>query len=467
MTLGRIVAAAFGIAAIALVVVLLMTPHPKEAPLPRAPSIADLMRPDNQILTPVHLTAAQDHARILKALHIGALRPGVSPDPKAPNAANYDEARANPYPELPDPLKLKNGQPVATPDTWWTQRRLEIADDFENEVYGRMLPVDANILWSVVDAAPERVGGIAATTRHLIGHVVGAGTRPPITLAIGLAVTLPAGAKVPVPIVLQLASGTMPPGPPSTWRAQVLAKGWGAAVLDVPDAQADDGAGLTGGVVGIAAKGQPRGLQDWGALRAWAWAASRAVDHFEEDSTVDATQIAIMGHSRFGKAALIAMAYDPRFAVAFISSSGVGGAALLRRNFGERLENLASVQEYHWMGSNFLKYAGPLTAKDLPVDAHELIALCAPRPVFIGAGSKGDEWVDPRGMFMAEVAAGPVYRLLGKKDLGATTMPPVGTALDSGELAFRQHAEGHTPEPNWPAFLAYASRYLHLRQKPG
>jgi hypothetical protein len=174
-----------------------------------------------------------------------------------------------------------------------------------------------------------------------------------------------------------------------------------------------------------------------------------------------------MGHSRYGKAALIAMAFDARFAVAFISSSGAGGAALLRRNFGERLENLAGESEYHWFGGNFLKYAGPLSAKDLPVDAHELIALCAPRPVFIGAGSNGDSWVDPRGMFMAEVAAGPVYRLLGKKDLGTTVMPPVGTTLATGELAFRQHEGGHTPEPNWPAFLGYAARYLHPKPRPG
>jgi hypothetical protein len=156
------------------------------------------------------------------------------------------------------------------------------------------------------------------------------------------------------------------------------------------------------------------------------------------------------------------MAYDKRFAIAAVNSSGEGGAKLSRRNFGETVENLAGVREYFWMAGNFLKYAGPLQWSDFPVDAHELIALCAPRPVFIGGGAtKGDGWVDARGMFMAEVAAGPVYRLLGKKDLGTEEFPPMGTPLLSGDLAFRQHSEGHIAGPNWPTFIEFASRYLN------
>ena len=168
-----------------------------------------------------------------------------------------------------------------------------------------------------------------------------------------------------------------------------------------------------------------------------------------------------MGHSRDGKAALVAMAYDPRFAIAYISSSGMGGAALYRRNFGERLENLAGVGEYHWMAGTFLRYAGPLTPNDLPVDANELIAVCAPRPVFIGCGSvKGDGWVDPRGEFMAEAAASPVYKLLGAQGLQTDHFPPIGTPLLKGDLAFRQQHDGHTPLPNWPYFIKFARRYL-------
>jgi hypothetical protein len=156
------------------------------------------------------------------------------------------------------------------------------------------------------------------------------------------------------------------------------------------------------------------------------------------------------------------MAYDLRFAIAFVSSSGEGGAKLHRRIFGELVENVAASGEYHWMAGNFMKYAGPLTANDLPVDSHELIALCAPRPVFISAGTveKGDGWVDAKGSFLAAVGAGPVYTLLGKKDLGTSEFPPLQTPLIDGDIAFRQHAQGHTPMPNWPTFLMFADRYF-------
>jgi len=256
----------------------------------------------------------------------------------------------------------------------------------------------------------------------------------------------------------------MPGGPGNTgppWQRQVLARGWGYAVLSPTSFQADNGAGLTEGIIGLANKGQPRKLDDWGTLRAWAWGASRALDYFETDKAVDAKQVGIEGHSRFGKTALVTMAYDPRFAIGYISSSGTGGAKLYRHIFGEQLENLAGAGEYHWMDGNFLKYAGPLTPGDLPVDSHELIALVAPRPVFIGAGTTaGDGWADARGMFLAEVGAGPVYRLLGKKDLGTAEFPPIETTLTGGELGFRQHTFGHTPAPNWPTFLDFAGRYL-------
>ncbi len=190
-------------------------------------------------------------------------------------------------------------------------------------------------------------------------------------------------------------------------------------------AQADNGAGLTQGIIGLCNHGQPRQLDDWGALRAWAWGASRALDYFETDKSVDALRVGLEGHSRMGKASLVAMAFDHRFAIAYISSSGVGGAGLYRRNFGERLENVAGTGEYHWMAGNFLKYAGPLTPADLPVDSHELIALCAPRPVFISGGAtQGDGWVDAKGMFLAAAGAGPVYKLLGKKDWAPPSCPP-------------------------------------------
>jgi hypothetical protein len=246
-----------------------------------------------------------------------------------------------------------------------------------------------------------------------------------------------------------------------TWQQQLLAKGWGYAVIIPTSFQADKGDGLTAGIIGLVNKGQPRKLDDWGTLRAWAWGASRALDYFETDRSVDAKQVGIEGHSRYGKTALVTMAYDSRFAIAYISSSGAGGAELYRRNFGEQIGNLAGAGEYHWFDGNFIKYAGPLTPDDLPVDSHELIAMCAPRPVFVGGGAtQGDGWADSKGTFLAEVGAGPVYRLLGKKDLGTTVFPPIETAVIDGSLGFRQHSEGHTPAPNWPTFLTFASRYV-------
>jgi hypothetical protein len=253
------------------------------------------------------------------------------------------------------------------------------------------------------------------------------------------------------------------PGP--TWQQQLLAKGWGYASLIATSIQDDKAEALTEGVIGLANHGQPRKLDDWGALRAWAWGASRALDYFQTDPAVDAKQVGITGHSRYGKAALVTMAFDQRFAIGYISSSGEGGAELYRRHWGEQLENLAG-GEYYWMAGNLIKYGGPLTPNDLPVDSHELIALCAPRPVFISAGAlaAGDGWVDAKGMFLAAVGAGTVYKVLGKKDLGTAEFPPIETPLIAGDVAFRQHSGGHTPMPNWPTFLEFAGRYIKPAQ---
>jgi hypothetical protein len=195
-------------------------------------------------------------------------------------------------------------------------------------------------------------------------------------------------------------------------------------------------------------------------LRAWAWGASRAYDVLARDRRIDRRRIAVEGLSRYGKAALVTMAYDPRFSIGFIGSSGAGGAKLLRRNFGEQIGNLAASGEYHWFAPNFLKYDGPLTVNDLPVDAHDLIALVAPRPLFIGAGTveHGDGWVDPRGSFEAARAASPAYRLLKVQGLVGDGYPAVGEVRDKGNIAFRQQPDGHSNALNWPYFLDFAAR---------
>jgi hypothetical protein len=442
-------------------------------------------KPDAGSLSPpVKMTAQQDHKRMMDLLHIKELRRGANGmDRSAPNAANYDESKANPYPQLPDSLVLKNGQQVTTPEMWWKQRRPEIVEDFDREIYGRVPRDTPKVGWEVTATEKQKVGDVPVVTKRLVGHVDNS-SYPLITVDIQLTLTTPANATGPVPAIMEFGfgsfggrglggarAGAKSKAPPAgarggfagpSWQQQVLARGWGYAIIVPGSIQADNGAGLTSGIIGLCNKGQPRKADDWGALRAWAWGASRALDYFETDKSVDARRVGVEGLSRYGKAAIVAMAYDERFAIGFIGSSGEGGVKLHRRNFGELVENVASSGEYHWMAGNFLKYAGPLTWNDLPVDAHELVALCAPRPVFISAGSQQVEggWVDAKGMFLAGVGAGPVYTLLGKKDLGTAAFPPQETALIDGAVAFRQHSGGHTTGPNWPTFLKFADRYL-------
>ncbi len=262
-------------------------------------------------------------------------------NPQAPNAVNYDESKANPYPSLPDPLLLKNGKKVTSAKMWWNQRRPEIVEDFDREVYGRVPKNIPNVKWEVTNTTKETKFEIHVITKQLIGHVDNS-TYPLITVNIQLTLTTPANASWPVPVMMEFgfagarpgaALAAAPGGGAPNWQQQLLTKGWGYAIIVPSSIQADNGAGLTQGVI----------------------------------------------------------------------------------NFGELVENLAAAGEYHWMAGNFIKYAGPLTWNDLPIDAHELIALCAPRPTFIsygaaeGPGAEG-KWVDQRGSFMAAVAAGPVFK---------------------------------------------------------
>jgi hypothetical protein len=421
----------------------------------------------------------RDYSQMMGQLLLTTLRTGPGNHKGVP-PANFDESKANPYPDLPDPLLLDNGARVTTASMWWQQRRPQIVEFFDREVYGRVPARLPNVTWEVIDTRRETQGKFAVIAKQIVGHVDNS-SYPLIAVEIQLSLITPANAAGRVPIILKFSSSTPRPASAARtvrvagaplWAQEILEKGWGYAILSTPSIQPENGAGLrSGGIIGLVNKGQFRRPDDWGALRAWAWGASRAMDYFESDRSVDAKQVGIEGHSRDGKAALVTMAYDRRFAIAYVSSSGTGGAKLFRRNFGEPLEDLASEREYHWMAGNFLKYAGPLTAKDLPVDAHELIAMCAPRPVFIGGGStigpNSDAGADPPGSFMAAVAAGPVYKLLGKKDLGVTALPPIGTPLIDGDIGFRQHTGGHTDEPNWPTFLTFASRYIHGPPPPG
>ena len=429
---------------------------------------AQVVRPN---MDSIRNLTARDYKKMLELLKIDSLRQGANgSNPNAPNAANYDESKANPFPELPNALVTNGGKSVIKPKNWWEKRRGEIVEDFDREIYGRLPSSIPEVKWNVTEERIDTIAGILVKTKKLIGRVNNS-NYPTIKVDINLTVSTPKNATAPVPVIMEfgfiMPPGARPPqGPPGaapqgpTWQQQLIEKGWGYAIISPNSIQADNGAGLTSGIIGLVNKGENRKADDWGALRAWAWGASRALDYFETDKDVDAKKVGIEGHSRYGKAAAVTMAYDQRFAIAYISSSGEGGVKLHRRNAGELVENVAGSSEYHWMAGNFIKYAGPLQWSDLPVDAHELIALCAPRPVFIGCGEKGDGWVDARGMFMAGVAAEPVYTLLGKKGMGTVSFPAAETSLLDGEIGFRQHKSGHTPGPNWPFFIEFASRYF-------
>jgi len=466
------------------------TPPPTGAPFDAAKVPAGLAPPKMW-------TAQQDHQDMLDRLGIKALRPGPSGNEEAPNHANYDEALANPFPNLPDVLTLKNGRKV-TSAAMWTARRKEIVEDFDREVVGRVPANVPAVTWTVTRTVEATVGGRAVVGRALTGHVDNS-AYPAIDVDIQMTLVTPKDAAGPVPAMIMFGGGRTLPGeppPPGIGRGggpgfappagadppateQLIAAGWGYASINPGSVQADNGAGLTRGIIGLVNKGQARKPDDWGALRAWAWGASRGLDYLETDKTVDARKVGIEGVSRYGKAALVTMAYDTRFAVVLIGSSGEGGAKLHRRNFGEAVENLTGRGEYHWMAGNFLKYGaaeatfGSRTAGDIPVDAHQLIALCAPRLTFVSYGvpEKGDaKWLDQQGSFMAAIAAQPVFRLLGARDLGRSDdyrtekMPAVNAGLLDGQLAWRQHDGGHTDGPNWKYFIPWAEKFLARRR---
>lgn len=464
---------------------------------------------------------------MMEELGITDQRPGRSPNQSASNAANYDQALADPCPELPDALTTEAGKKVTDEETWWQVRRPEIVELFEREVYGRVPENVPEVQWTVEITDREFVRRTPVIAKKLVGRVDNS-AHPDIEVNINMMLVVPTNVEGPVPVLMMFGRPSFPapaqpsqedleaintsfkemmiqhdptmkaifekypayqpitrlPGPnffapppeddlPST--EQLIEAGWGYATIEPSSIQADNAAGLTSGIIGLVNKGKPRKPDDWGALRAWAWGAARGLDYLETDELVDATKVGIEGVSRYGKAALVTLALEERFATGLIGSSGKGGVTLHRRVYGEAVENLAGSGASHWMAGNYMKYAaeasefGRKTGCDLPVDSHELIALCAPRPVFISYGipEKGDaHWLDQKGSYMATIAAGSVYKLLGATDLGVSNdymkeeMPPYNTDLLDGHLAWRQHDGGHTDWPNMKHFIPWANKFL-------
>jgi hypothetical protein len=476
---------------------------------------------------PVTFTTDQDRQNMMDQLGIKALRPGPSGNEKAPNHANYDESQANPFPNIPDPLIMNDGRKVTTPGMWWDQRRPELVEMYSKYVYGRVPNNVPKVTWTVTTVDHERIGFTPVIAKDLIGQVDNS-SYPEINVRIHMTLVTPANAKGPAPVLMMFSHAGFPaPNEPSSdeldrinsaWKAllierdpslkdvfaehpawqlvkatpfqfpqlnedgdlpntwQLVAAGWGFVLFDPASVQADDGAGLTRGIIGLVNKGQPRHPEDWGALRAWAWGAGRGLDYLETDPAVDAKHVGIEGVSRYGKATLVTMAFDQRFAMALVGSSGKGGATLLHRNFGEAVESLAG-GGYYWMAGNFMKYGasqatfGSKNGGDIPVDSNELIALCAPRLTFISYGipEKGDaRWLDHQGSFMATVDASRVFALLGAKGLAVegdyrtAKMPPVNHGLLDGQLAWRQHDGGHTDAPNMKYFIQWADKFIGL-----
>jgi hypothetical protein len=398
-------------------------------------------------------------------------------------------------------------------------------EGFEKYVYGRIPANVPNVTWTIVASEKESLGFHPVIAKQLSGHVDNS-SYPAISVDLRMTLVTPANAKGPVPVLIMFGPSAFPApvqpsqadlarvntamkallvqqdpslkdvidqhpawepvrsvpfqfpqmnadgDPPSEW--ELIAAGWGFATLDPQSAQPDNGADLTRGIIGLANKGQPRKPEDWGALRAWGWAAGRGLDYLETDPAVDAKHVGIEGVSRYGKAALVTMAFDQRFAMVLVGSSGKGGATLLRRNYGEAVESLTG-GEYYWLAGNFLKYGaseasfGSMNPGDLPVDSNELIALCAPRLTFISYGipEKGDShWLDHQGSWMATVAAGPVWTLLGAKSLGVdedyrtAKMPAVNEGLLDGQLAWRQDDGGHTDAPNMKYFVQWVDKLI-------
>lgn len=365
---------------------------------------------------------------------------------------NYDEEKANNY-TLPDPLVLKNGSPVKDAKTWWKLRRGEIVEDYESQVFGRIPKNTPKVAFSVTAVDDNALEG-KAIKKNITGQIDNSAF-PAAKPVINMALYLPKQAKGKVPLIVIVTSNTS--GNSQTIKL-LNSTGWAVAIFDTNSLQADHGSGLNLGIIGLVNKGKPRSPEDWGALRAWSWGLSKALDYFQNDKDINPKQIGIEGHSRHGKAALVAAAMDTRWAAVYASCSGSGGASLEKRNYGENLGIVAGESEYHWMAPNFVKYGG--NWKALPVDAHDIMALIAPRPLFLTGGTQ-DLWADPLGEFKASVAATPVYTLLGKKGINGTTIPAPDTTLIDTDLVFRLHEGGHSDSYGWPAFIDFAKKYFN------
>jgi hypothetical protein len=440
-----------------------------------APANATVTPPAGNVTTPA-VPATATAAPALKDADGRTLKQAT----RTGHITNYYEDKIPPY-TLPDPLVLANGQPVTNATVWFQQRRPEILQLYETQIYGRVPATAPKATFTLVSTDAHALNDTAIHEQIAV-HFGGA-DGPTANVAL----YLPAKATGPVPLILSVSFSAAPANPSPALRlttvdptkapppaatsamrgpgpgepiADILARGYGYAVVRYTEIEGDRADTNLSLVRKLAlAPGQSAPAPDeWGTISAWAWGLSRIVDYLETNPAVDAKRIALVGHSRLGKTVLWAGAQDDRFAVVYSSQGGEMGSSLARRDFGESVDDMA--QNFPWQfAGNFQKYPGHWN--DMPVDTHFLISLIAPRPLLISGGS-GDQWSDPKGEFLGEVAAGPVYRLVGKKDLGTTEMPGLDTPVVSGDLAYYEHTGPHAiTMADWKVFLDFADRYLH------
>jgi hypothetical protein len=390
---------------------------------------------------------------------------------------NYDEAGVPAY-ALPDPLELTSGKPVTDEKVWWDERRPEILRLFENEVYGKTPAAETEVSFTVTSADTSALKGRAIRKEVILYFA--ADTQGP---SMSLLLYLPKRVK-PVPVFLGLnfdGNHTLADDPgisiSASWEAKthqrgedslswpverIIERGYGLATVYYGDIDPDFDDDFRNGIHPLFytdAQTKP-GLHEWGSIGAWAWGLSRALDYLEADKAVDARKIVAIGHSRLGKTALWAGAQDQRFAIVVSNNSGCGGAALSKRIFGETIASI-NTNFPHWFCRQFKYYSNNEAA--LPVDQHMLIALIAPRPVYI-ASAEDDRWADPKGEFLGALYAGPVYKLLGKDGLPVNEQPPPNIPV-TGTIGYHIRSGGHAlTRYDWERFMDFADMHFHVHQ---